>query len=237
MPTRFLLLLGALAVLMAGVPSRAEAPATAPGFKLIDQKAVRKVYTDGELDKALSTLEEFQRTADAFPREDSLFLYKYLGVIYSHNKDTREKGQTYFFKLLRMDPKASIVDMYASSTVKDVFDDAREEVEASAFLGSTFKPLNQGAAPNPGPSAAKPAADSAPAASTAAASPKPKPARPAAPAEAADEATGDFGSPAAGKTWIYAGVAAVAAVGAAVGFHYFFDEPPSKDKILKMDDQ
>jgi hypothetical protein len=248
MPIRILAF--ATLILSAGLSDAAETPLP-PGFKVLDQKAIRKIYSDGEFDNALSKLEEFQRTAESFPREDSLFLYKDLGVIYSHPKETREKGQAYFFKLLRMDPQASIVDMYASGSVKDVFEDARQEVNASAFLGSGFKPLRGQPAPETGATtpvtstpAVTPAPSVFPAPADTAAPAMPAPAKaaasnPAAKSERPEDAAQDpavFGSPNASRTWIWAGVAAVGATGAMVGLHYFLDERSNNDRILRMQD-
>lgn len=98
----------------------------------LDREAVRKHYAEGEPEKAREILEGFLGSGNRCSREDSLFLYKHLGVIHSRRQETREQGRASFRKLLRMDPEAGILDMNAGPMAREVFEDAVAEWEAAA---------------------------------------------------------------------------------------------------------
>ena len=55
-------------------------------------------------------------------------VYKYLGVMYTADQSSREKGKTYFYKLLKIDPGAKILDMYVSIVVQDIFKSTLDEL-------------------------------------------------------------------------------------------------------------
>jgi hypothetical protein len=148
----------------------ATAPANpASSRKPLDQALVRKYYGDGDFDPAVALLEDFQKSHASFSREESLMVYKYLGVMYCADQDTREKGKTYFYKLLKIDPEAKILDMYVSIVVQDIFKSALDELMGQSgfrsaaredrLSGPDAKPA-QGALPSPKDSdkSSKPAA-------------------------------------------------------------------------------
>jgi len=101
----------------------------------LDQTLVKKYYGDGDFDPAIAILEDFQKTHTNFSREESLMVYKYLGVMYCADNGTREKG-----KLLKIDPEAKILDMYVSIVVQDIFKSTLDELMGqSGFPGTTKK--------------------------------------------------------------------------------------------------
>jgi hypothetical protein len=102
--------------------------AEAAVVKPLDQAAVKRLYNDGDFDPAVKLLEEFQKTHSKYTREESLMVYKYLGVMYCADQSTREKGKTYFYKLLNIDPNAKILDMYVSIVVQDIFKSTLDEL-------------------------------------------------------------------------------------------------------------
>ncbi len=89
---------------------------------------VKKYYSEGDFDPAIAILEDFQKTHSQYTREESLMVYKYLGVMYCADNGTREKGKTYFYKLLKIDPDAKILDMYVSIVVQDIFKNTLDEL-------------------------------------------------------------------------------------------------------------
>lgn len=101
-------------------PSRGDAP--------LNRAAVVKYYNEGDFDPAIAILEDYQKTHSRFSREDSLMVYKYLGVMYCADPQTREKGKTYFYKLLKVDQDAKILDMYVSIMVQEIFKNTLEEL-------------------------------------------------------------------------------------------------------------
>lgn len=94
----------------------------------LDQEAVRSYYGDGDFGPAIGLLEDFQKTHSRFTREESLTVYKFLGVMYCADQATREKGKTYFYKLLQVDPQAKILDMYVSIMVQEIFRGTLDEL-------------------------------------------------------------------------------------------------------------
>lgn len=104
----------------------------------LDQALVKKYYGDGDFDPAIALMEDFQKSHSNFSREESLMVYKYLGVMYCADNGTREKGKTYFYKLLKIDPEAKILDMYVSIVVQDIFKSTLDELMGqSGFPGTT----------------------------------------------------------------------------------------------------
>ncbi len=116
---------------VAATPSKAAAPSTvAPVLSgnRLDQVTVKRLYGDGDFDQAISMLENFEKSQKQFTREESLTVYKFLGVMYSATPATREKGKSYFYKLLKVDPDAKILDMYVSIVVQDIFKNTLDEL-------------------------------------------------------------------------------------------------------------
>ena len=111
------------------------AAAAKPGAKAVDPStlpldyaSVKSYYNDGDFGPAIDILEDFQKTHTTFAREESLTVYKYLGVMYCADQGTREKGKSYFYKLLKIDPQARILDMYVSIVVQDIFKSTLDEL-------------------------------------------------------------------------------------------------------------
>jgi hypothetical protein len=48
--------------------------------------------------------------------------------MYCADQGTREKGKSYFYKLLKIDPQARILDMYVSIVVQDIFKSTLDEL-------------------------------------------------------------------------------------------------------------
>jgi hypothetical protein len=94
----------------------------------LDQEKVRRLYGEGDFDPAIAILEDFQKTHLNSTREESLLVYKYLGVMYCADQGTREKGKSYFYKLLKIDPEAKILDMYVSIVVQEIFKGTLDEL-------------------------------------------------------------------------------------------------------------
>lgn len=112
----------------AAAASKPAAKAVDPSALPLDYAAVKSYYNDGDFGPAIDILEEFQKTHMNFAREESLTVYKYLGVMYCADQGTREKGKSYFYKLLKIDPQARILDMYVSIVVQDIFKSTLDEL-------------------------------------------------------------------------------------------------------------
>jgi hypothetical protein len=71
------------------------------------------------------------RHGDPFSHEDSVFLFKHLGVMHAAKYETREKGKHYMVKLLEVEPTAKILDMYASDMIYMIFKNIKDELDAT----------------------------------------------------------------------------------------------------------
>ena len=237
MPIRqlFLFLCLALIVPHAAVKS---APSTAP----LDQTLVKKFYNDGDFDPAIALLEDFQKTHTSFSRSDSLMVYKYLGVMYCADQDTREKGKTYFYKLLTIDKKAKILDLYVSIVVQEIFKTTLDELMVGiednpgekkdvARVPDAKPDTAAFATPKPEPKAPAAVAKtpiSRPAEKPVAAAPVAPPVKPA-----SDNSTALSGSNGHPALWWISGLALAA--GAAGGYYVYAAEPKHKEVDINVD--
>ncbi len=114
----------------------------------LDYAAVKSYYNDGDFQPAIDMLEEFQKTHSTYAREESLTVYKYLGVMYCADQGTREKGKSYFYKLLKIDPEAKILDMYVSIVVQDIFKSTLDELMGQGGMGHSDRTAIQDQNPN-----------------------------------------------------------------------------------------
>lgn len=110
------------AFLMLGV---AESTYAAFGFKMdgtLDKEAISHAYFEGEFNRVLPPLETFRQS---FPgnatREDSIFVYKYLSVIYAADSSTRIKGESYMVQLIKIMPTIELIDLYISDNIQAIF--------------------------------------------------------------------------------------------------------------------
>ena len=101
------------------------------GFTLdgtLDKPAISKAYFEGDYQKILTPLETWrQGIAENKTREDSIFVFKYLSVIYAANPSTKEKSRSFMFQLLALAPTIEILDMYASDEIERAFRDVKKE--------------------------------------------------------------------------------------------------------------
>ena len=97
----------------------------------LDTARVRKLYLDGDFDEAIELLVVGLNEKRKFNHEDSVFIYKHLGVMYAAKYDTREKGKYYMHQLLTVEPTAKILDMYASDMIYMIFKNIQDELDAT----------------------------------------------------------------------------------------------------------
>jgi hypothetical protein len=97
----------------------------------LDSAKVHTLYLEGEFDQAIAILEANLRDPRQYNLDDSIFIYKHLGVMYAASESTREKGRYYMHRLLMVEPTAKIMDMYASDMIYMIFRNIQEEFEAS----------------------------------------------------------------------------------------------------------
>jgi hypothetical protein len=95
----------------------------------VDSARVHKLYLDGDFDEAIVLLENNLKDTRQYRHEDSVFIFKHLGVMYAAQYETREKGKYFMHRLLMVEPTAKIMDMYASDMIYMIFKNIQEEFE------------------------------------------------------------------------------------------------------------
>lgn len=105
-------------------PSGAQAPGDIPS---LPSKEVESAYKNGELDSVVIYIKRGRAKPVFMDSRDSIIAFKYLGVIYSADPQTREKGRYYFNQLLKKDHRATIADLGPGETARAVFKEVREE--------------------------------------------------------------------------------------------------------------
>lgn len=157
---RFLILI--LALLSAFVPgARAggKAPAgaaTNPNPTKVDSVLIKKLYMNGDFDQAISILEQDYKTLKTLRHNDSVFIFKHLGVMYAANYETRERGKMYMHQLLMTEPTAKILDMYASDMIYMIFKNIKDEFDTNRGLLTDTTGSNPKPQPLPPPPPPKP---------------------------------------------------------------------------------
>lgn len=102
----------------------------------VDSSRVQKLYMDGEFEPAIAILEMDLKSGKNLSHNDSVFIFKHLGVMYAATYETRERGKAYMFQLLMVEPTAKIMDMYASDMIYMIFKNIQDEFETKrARLG------------------------------------------------------------------------------------------------------
>lgn len=97
----------------------------------LDTAHIHRTYIDGDFDLAIELIEDAMKYGGPFSHEDSIFMFKHLGVMHTAKYETREKGKHYLVQLLHVEPTAKLMDMYASDMIYMIFKNLRDEFESS----------------------------------------------------------------------------------------------------------
>lgn len=96
--------------------------------QVVNRSAVEHFLVEGEVGKAQKTLESYLGSPDlTYP--DSVYILKNLGVLYSSSPKRKELGDRYFYRLLDLDPFASIHDTYAGNSILARFKKIRKSYQ------------------------------------------------------------------------------------------------------------
>ena len=100
------------------------------GFKLdgtLDKEAISHAYFEGEFSRVLPPLEMYRQSMPSnATREDSIFVYKYLSVIYAADSSTRQRAESYMVQLIKLMPTIELIDLYISDNIQAIFKNVRE---------------------------------------------------------------------------------------------------------------
>ena len=144
----------------------------------LDRATISKAYFEGDFDKVVKALETFRKAYPNPTREDKIYAYKYLSVIYAAKPETRAKAESFMYQLLKIMPSIELMDLYISDNIEAIFNSVRMRFEhQQQYAGRVADEP-----PGPKDIDAEPASSAAPAA--------PGPARPESPAAQAGKKSG-----------------------------------------------
>jgi len=108
----------------ASVPSKPAARSVT-----LDKDTVKDLYLAGDFDKLVALLENMRQERRMRDRDDSVFIYKYLGVVYGVDTATRRKAEAFLYQMLKLDPKQDLIDLEVGDNIKTMFREVRKRYE------------------------------------------------------------------------------------------------------------
>ena len=137
-PSKSLLALAFCAALATGQKNPGQDKAAAPQDKsAINRSEIQALYFSGEFEPLIALLENMRHQRRLRDREDSVFIFKYLGVIYGADEATRKKAESFLFQLLKLKPNADLTDMGVGDNIETLFQRVRDRY-AKTYRDTTF---------------------------------------------------------------------------------------------------
>ncbi len=126
------------------LPTRTKQGANLAAKSILDSATVHKYYLDGDFEEAIAILETGLKEKRPFNHNDSVFIFKHLGVMYAAQYESREKGKYYMHQLLMTEPTAKIMDMYASDMIYMIFKNIQDEFDTNRMRLAKAEDLVKG---------------------------------------------------------------------------------------------
>ncbi len=123
----------------------------------LDKKVVSQAYFEGEFWTVITALETFRKSGVKCTREDSVYTFKYLSVIYAADATTRNKAESYMYQLLKMMPTIDLLDLYISDNIESIFKKVKNDYDRIEKI----RPEGIAANPPQGPDSSKSRAQAA----------------------------------------------------------------------------
>jgi hypothetical protein len=97
---------------------------------VLPRKFIDSSYLEGDFEKVKSLLEgkPFKDPKITLSQSDSAFRWKYLGVIYASDGNTRERGRGFLFKMLQIDSCGSLAGLFVSESVENILREERKRL-------------------------------------------------------------------------------------------------------------
>ncbi len=114
------------------------------GFNIdgtLDKKAISHAYFEGEFSRILPPLETFRQSYPNPSKDDQIFVYKYLSVIYAADSSTRKKAECYMIQLVKLMPTIELIDLYISDNIEAIFKNPGFNVKVQHLDGKLPKEL------------------------------------------------------------------------------------------------
>jgi hypothetical protein len=95
----------------------------------LDKQTISKAYFEGEFWTVINALEAFRKSGMKTSREDSVYTFKYLSVVYAADPTTRKKAESYMYQLIKMMPTIDLIDLYISDNIESIFKKVKSDYE------------------------------------------------------------------------------------------------------------
>ncbi len=106
----------------------------------LDKPLISKSYFEGEFWTVINALEEYRKDGlKSASRDDSIYTFKYLSVVYAAEPATRPKAESFMYALLKMMPTIDLLDLYISDNIESVFQKVRNEYDRMQKLSKVEK--------------------------------------------------------------------------------------------------
>ena len=112
----------------------------------------------GEFETLVALLENVRRERRLRDKEDSVFIYKFLGVIYGSNDGTRKKAEAFLYQMLKLQPQEDLSALGVGDSVEAIFERVRlrfnkahEDSLAALGIHPTIVEAKVAPAPAPAP--------------------------------------------------------------------------------------
>lgn len=124
----------------------------------LDTRTLSNAYQESEFEPVRVAIERYlnQRGAAA-TREEKIFAFKFLGVIYAADTLTRVKAESYFNRLLDLAPNIELIDMFVSSKIMEIFERLKAERRQTERYRENFDAYGNPIKPVTPPTAGLPA--------------------------------------------------------------------------------
>lgn len=153
-------------------PPKTSAKPAAAATRPIDRNEVLSLYMSGEFETLVALLENIRHERQLRDREDSVFIFKFLGVIYGADDHTKRKAESFLYKMLELDPNQDLSSLGVGDSVEAIFERVRSHfAKLGADTGSARSRPAQPATPVAAASGVKAAEPAAPAPSAGSATP------------------------------------------------------------------
>ena len=88
----------------------------------LDTIQIKNLLLEGETEKVRLQLEQvLKEKEESLSDPEKAFTYKYLGVVNSHNPETKNKAEAYFYSMFRLSPYQNLNDLPVSHRIEEVF--------------------------------------------------------------------------------------------------------------------
>lgn len=87
----------------------------------VDKKAIQELYYQGDFEPLISLLESLRSQRRIRDKEDSVFIFKYLGVLYGADTTTRRQAEAFLYQMLKLDPASGLEELMVSDEIVALF--------------------------------------------------------------------------------------------------------------------